>query len=302
MFNDDEDIGFVICASCGARIKANRERCLRCEAPLVAWKKPELLPTWLQRWGGGTLIFGVVGVIAIAVALVMYLDSGSRPTESPAHPSSGARPATLAASGAASAGTSGSIEAPAFLDTAGRGGSDIGRGEPAAARTSFEEALEKRPDDPELLNGLGLTLERLGQTNDAIARFERASHIDPQKWAYHFNLAHALATREDWDRVIGEYRRAAGMSPGDFASQYNLAVSMHRKGDDVGAIPEFQKGIEAAPAVPLFHLGLAVSLEKVGRVSEAGREYQKYVEMAPSAPDVARVRSHLQTLGVSPSS
>ena len=294
MFSEDEDIGFVICASCGARIKANRERCLRCEAPLVAWQKPELLPPWLQRWGGGTLIFGVVGVIAIALAVMLYLDS-SRPADSVARP--GGPPRRAAVSNAETA-----VEPLVFLDTAGRGGSDIGRGEPPAARESFEKALEKQPDDPELLNGLGLTLERLGQIDEAFARFSRAAQFSPQKWAYRFNLAHAASLRGDWEQASGEYRRAAGLFPGDFATQYNLAMALHRKGDEGGAIAEFQKGIEMAPAVPTFHLGLAVTLEKVGRSPEAAREYQKYLDMAPSAPDVARVRSRLQSLGGPPRS
>src|SRR5882672_10301668 len=90
MFDDEEEIGFVICASCGARIKANRERCLRCEAPLVAWRKPELLPSWLQRLGGGTLVFGLVAVIVLLVAVVMLVDSRSRTTDDAARPVSAA--------------------------------------------------------------------------------------------------------------------------------------------------------------------------------------------------------------------
>jgi Flp pilus assembly protein TadD len=288
---DEEEIGFVICASCGARIKANRERCLRCEAPLVAWKKPELLPPWLQRWGGGTLIFGLAGAIAIAFAVMMYLDVQSKPGDSVTRPGSAIQRAAASSSGDTR------VEPVAFLDTAGRGGSEIGRGDPPAARESFEKALEKQPDDPELLNGLGLTLERLGQIDDAIARFNRAAQLSPQKWAYRFNLAHAASLREDWEQSSSEYRRAAGLSPGDFATQYNLAIALHRKGDQTGAIAEFQKGIGMAPGVPTFHLGLAVTLEKAGRNGEAAGEYQKYLDMAPSAPDVARVRSHLQSLG-----
>jgi len=299
MFDEEEDIGFVICASCGARIKANRERCLRCEAPLVAWKQPELLPPWLQRWGGGTLIFGIVGVVAIAFAVLMYLDSQKR-TENTAR--AAANPSRSAATPSPSAGPASALEAPVFLDTAGRGGSDIGRGDPPSARASYEQALEKQPDDPELLNGMGLTLERLGEVEGAIARFDRATQVDGGKWAYHFNLAHAASVREQWDRAISEYRRAASLLPTDFATQYNLAMSMYRKGDVALAIPEFLKGIELAPSVPTFHLALAVSLEKSGRTPEAAREYQRYLDMAPSAPDVGQVRSHLDVLGGAPRS
>ncbi len=88
MFDDEEEIGFVICASCGTRIKANRERCLRCEAPLVAWQKPELLPPWLQRIGGGTLIFGIVAVMILLFGAAMFVES--RSTDDAARPLSSA--------------------------------------------------------------------------------------------------------------------------------------------------------------------------------------------------------------------
>ena len=66
--------------------------------------------------------------------------------------------------------------------------------------------------------------------------------------------------------------------------------------DRAGAIPELQKGIEMAPSVPTFHLELGVCLEKLRRLADAGREYQTYLDMAPAAPDVEKVRSHLQSL------
>src|SRR5262245_40170113 len=183
---DREEFGFVICASCGARIKSNRERCLRCEAPLVAWQKPEVLPSWLQRWGGGTLIFGVVTVIILLFVVLMQLDSRSRPSDV-AQRSDTVRPVQSAARSNASgpAGIS-AIEPVIFLDAPGRGTESFVTGDLAAARTRLEEALEKSPADAELLNNLGLTLERLTQFDGAMARFERATQLNPGKWSYHF--------------------------------------------------------------------------------------------------------------------
>jgi tetratricopeptide (TPR) repeat protein len=296
MFDDEEEIGFVICAACGARIKANRERCLRCEAPLVAWRKPELLPSWAQRLGGGTLVFGVVAVIVLIFAVVMVVDSRSRTTDDLARPVSGAT-ARLTPSGtsAASAPIS-TLESVASLDAPRRGGVDLARADFTALRTGFEEALAKKPGDAELLNNLGLTLERVGQVDAAIARFASAVQVDPQNWSYHFNLAHAASQGQDWDRAIAEYRIAAGLQPNDFATRYNLGMALHRKGDEAGAISELQKGIEASPSIPAFHLALGVSLEKVGRLDDAGRAYQTYLDMAPAAPDADRVRSHLRSM------
>jgi len=107
----------------------------------------------------------------------------------------------------------------------------------SALRVRYEEQLSKRPSDPELLNNLGLTLERLGRVDEAIARFENALRFDPLNFSYHFNLAHAASQRRDWDRSIAEYRLAASRMPGDYATRYNLAMAIYLKGDQVSSIP-----------------------------------------------------------------
>jgi Flp pilus assembly protein TadD len=298
MFGDEEDIGFVICASCGARIKANRERCLRCEAPLVAWRKPELLPSWLQRLGGGTLVFGLVAVVGLVVIVAMFIDSRSgtpadgmrsvsRPSVAPTQPGD----PDIAAQRAAALSR---IEPVDFLDVR-RGTADLS-GDLAGAREKFEDALKKSPDDPESLNNLGLALERLNQIDGALVRFERAAQLDPSNWAYHFNLAHAISLRRGLDRAVAEYRIAADLLPTNYATHYNLGMTLRRKGDELSAIPVFQKGIEIAPTVAPFRLALALSLEALGRTAEAQQEFQAYVDMVPGAPNAGSVRSHLQSL------
>jgi len=300
---DHEEVGFVICAACGARIKANRERCLRCEAPLVAWQKPELLPPWLQRLGGGTLIFGILALVVLVFAGAMFVESRSRPADDSTRAVRSAVPraAQSRAPSGAPAPLS-AIEPVASLDTPRRGGVDLLRGDFSVLRARYEEQLEKKPADPELLNNLGLTLERLGRIDEAITRFESALHADPRNFTYHFNVAHASSQRSDWDRSIAEYREAAVLLPSDYATRYNLAMALHLKGDEAGAILELQKGIEMAPSVAALHLLLAVVLEKLGRPGEAAREYQTYLATAPAAPDADRVRSHLQLLPASPRS
>jgi len=290
---DHEEVGFVICAACGARIKANRERCLRCEELLVAWQKPELLPSWLQRVGGGTLVFGILAVVILLFAVMMSIDSRSRQ----ANAASVSRPVRPSSQGANSA-----IEPVASLDTARRGTVDLARADASALRARYEEQLSKNPADPEVLNNLGLTLERLGQVDDAIARFESALRTDPLNFAYHFNLAHASSLRRDWDRSVGEYRLASSRLPSDYAARYNLGMALYLKGDAASAIPELQKGIETAPGVPAFHLALGACYEKLARMSEALHEYQTYLAMAPSAPDADRVRSHMQSMPGAPRS
>jgi Flp pilus assembly protein TadD len=287
-----------VCASCGARIRADREWCLRCEAPLVPARSrsSELqLPGWLRARGGGTLIFGAVGVLAVLLVGYTIWDRSAS-----SNGDAGARPATAPAGGGASTGAAApsvTLWSATSLDAKKKGGAEPSGAELAAARARDEATLKTNPDDPEALNNLGLTLERIGQIDEAIARFSRAAQLGPRNWAYHFNLAHALAQRQSWDRAIGEYRVAAGLYPTDAATQCNLATALQKKGDDAAAIPVFEKAVQLAPAEPSCHLALATSLEKEGRDVDARREYQMYLELAPSAPDADTVKSHLASLG-----
>ena len=87
------------------------------------------------------------------------------------------------------------------------------------------------------------------------------------------------------------------MFPTDYATQFNLAMALQKKGDDREAIPEFEKAIALAPGEPSFHLALGNSLAKAGRLTDAQRAFRQYLELEPEAPDAAKVKAHIDTLG-----
>jgi hypothetical protein len=69
-----DEIGFVICSQCGAHIRADRHRCLRCRERLVPYKPPTVpLPAWLEALGGDTLIFATVLSLVVVVIIMTLL-------------------------------------------------------------------------------------------------------------------------------------------------------------------------------------------------------------------------------------
>jgi Flp pilus assembly protein TadD len=292
---------FVTCAACGARIRADRERCLRCFEILVAAPEPRLIER-LTREQQRLLAGGA----AVAVLLVGLLAWRNRPT-----PLEATAPAQAGQQGAAwngnAAGPLPAAAAPrpasahvpppgAFLDTSRAGTASFLTGNLQQARDQFEKALEIKPDDPEALNSVGQILDRQGDIPGAIARFEMAISIAPDRWAYHFNLGHAVGRQGDWTRAADEYREAVRLFPGDYATQFNLALALQRAGDPESAIPEFEKAIRLAPAEASFHLALGNSLQSVGRLPEARKAFETYLQMEPSAPDAGKVKAHVETL------
>ena len=289
--------GFVVCAACGARIKANRTHCLRCHAPLPA-PSPEAgtLARAASRPQTAAIAGAAVGLFVVGLLwLIWPATEGQTPSTSAA-----ANATAAAAAGAPAAARS--AEAPpaaagTFRDSRRAANAAFASGDFQKARAEFERTLQKNADDPEALNGLGLTLERAGDMPGAIARFERATALAGDKWAYHFNLAHALGRVPNWERAIAEYRQAARLFPSDYATQFNLALALQKKGDDRDAIPEFEKAVALAPGEPSFHLALGNSLAKAGRLTDAQGAFRRYLELEPGAPDAAKVKAHIDTLG-----
>ena len=296
---EPEEIGFVICASCGARIKADRNWCLRCHEPLRAFKKAEIpLPSWVHALGGGTLIFGVVGAAAVGLVAYVSFDSSSTPNTTPERRTAPQAQVRTAASDAAppSMKPVEHIDPVMFIESSRRATMEIADKDLPDARVRFEQALQRDPKDTDTLNNLGLVLERLGFVDTAIARFSDAVSIDRRNWMYHFNLARALSLQKNWRSAASEYAAAVELFPANFAAQYNMAVALHQGGNEPEAITAFQKAIELAPGDPSAHLSLAVSLEASGRPDDASYEYRRYLQMLPGAADAGAVKARLQTL------
>jgi len=294
---DSEEIGFVICSKCGARIRADREWCLRCHEPLVAWKKAEIpLPPLVRAMGGGTLIFGVVGVAAAAVIIYLtFFDSSAAQPDRPLQRSAPKVAATTTASAPRTQPT-GRIEQVRFVDTPRRSSVEVADAELTAARARFEQALESNPKDADTLNNLGLVLERLGFVESAIPRFAAAVDTDRRNWIYHFNLAHASSLQQNWNRAASEYAAALELFPDNHPAQYNMAVALHMGSNEPAAIKAYEKAIQLAPGDPAAHLSLAISLEASGRPDDAVSEYRRYLQMVPTAPDAAAVTQRIQTI------
>ena len=196
--------GFVVCPACGSRIKAGRGHCLRCFETLPVEGAPEEPPSWfrsLKLSQGATLIAGVVLTLAALLFSALIWERATPAVDDVARPAPSTGKTTLAkapASAPSSDTSSGNLARPpilepGFVDAVRAEGTSLAPGDPAVAKTGYEQVLAKHPDDHETLNKLGQALVRLGKIDEAIPRFERAAALAPDKWIYHFNLAHAAS-------------------------------------------------------------------------------------------------------------
>jgi Flp pilus assembly protein TadD len=71
------------------------------------------------------------------------------------------------------------------------------QGDYDAALTSYRLALRDRPNDPRILQNMGIAFSRTGRLEEAIRSYRRALDLDPQLSGAHYGIAFLLLKRGD---------------------------------------------------------------------------------------------------------
>lgn len=290
----------IFCETCGAKVRAGRDRCPRCRA-VVALPDPARERAASRKLAKLTAILAGSFVILLA-GLWIWREGGTpRSSSKSAAPStaSAAKPVAAPASQAPHPLPAIGRDRP-FLDAASAGSAAYHEGDYASALTEYQAAIEKNPRDTDSLSNLGQVLVKMNRPADAIPYLTRAVSLAPDQWAYQFNLARALGLVGRIDESIQGYRRAQELFPDDYVTTFNLALSLHKKGDEASAIDQYQKAINLQPEDASFRKALAISYERLQKAAEAAAAYQEYLRLSPAAPDADKVRARIAELTGAP--
>lgn len=99
-------------------------------------------------------------------------------------------------------------------------------GHSAAARRAWEAALERWPEDPVALFGLGNVALTLGDTREAELLYRRLIEVDPSQLMARNNLAYALAGQGRYEEARRELGRALAVAPPESAAAAVLRDSL----------------------------------------------------------------------------
>lgn len=154
-------------------------------------------------------------------------------------------------------------------------------GETDAAVADYERALAIRPDYANANNNLGRVLAARGELPAAIAHYRLALRSEPDLLEVHNNLANALSDAGQIDAAIKEYRFVLDRDPGHVNARNGYATALAMKGDLAGAEREFNAVLGRDPGNldALSNLGNVYALEH--RYAEAAATYQRALQRNP---------------------
>ncbi len=140
------------------------------------------------------------------------------------------------------------------------------------------------PSPADMLNNMGVALERLERREEAVAMIRSASLIRPDSPAIQDNLGNSLLGTARAEEAEVCHRRALALGAKGGETWSNLGNSLHRQGRLDEADAAYRRAIQINPDGAKFHTNLALNLLLSGRMEEGWREYEWRWRDHPNLP------------------
>ena len=161
------------------------------------------------------------------------------------------------------------------------GAANARMGQTETALACYDRALAIKPDFAEVHNNRGNALNRLGQHDEAIASFRRALQIKPGYAEAHNNLGVALYDAGRVDEAVTSYRQALKIRPAYAEAHNNLGNALADLGQSDAALASFDKALQSNPNYSQAHNNKGDTLRSVGRAGEAIPCFEKAIQLRP---------------------
>ncbi len=162
----------------------------------------------------------------------------------------------------------------------------LAEGRHEEAHAAYQTALELRPDNPELLVGIGTLLSKQGHYEEALARYREALRLNPKHQIAMRNIAEVLMNQGRHAEGLAVAQKVIARYP-DNASAHQLAgyglFHLNRKAE---ALRYYDRALALDPNLKGAHNNLAIHLEAEGHDREALAAFQAALERQPDSPSL----------------
>jgi len=132
---------------------------------------------------------------------------------------------------------------------------------------------------------LGIALDELGRSEEAIPHYRRTLGLRPHSAFAHNNLGLALAHQGRLDEAIGEYREALRYQPEFPLAMNNLAAILGEKGRLAESLAILEKALRVDRDDPMTHYNLGMVLSLMGKTDESADQFRRALSLKPDDRD-----------------
>jgi Flp pilus assembly protein TadD len=145
----------------------------------------------------------------------------------------------------------------------------------------WQDAVEKRPNNPRAHGNLGSALAEAGRVPEAIEQFEQALRLQPDYAEAQSNLGLALVQQRRLREAIGHYEQALRIRPGYAKAQCNLGLALAQLGRLPEAVEHYEQALRLRPDFAEAHYNWGNALLRQSRLQEAVGHYGQALRIEP---------------------
>ena len=141
------------------------------------------------------------------------------------------------------------------------------------ALNCFNQSLQLKPDFVEVLDQVGLVLEKMNRISEAEVIFRRGLIHDPKNAELLIHLGLLFQRQGCFDDSMACYKKVYDLNPSSCDNANNLAFAYYNLGMTTEAIELFRESIRQFPENVTYHYNLSNALLRKGLFEEGFKEY-----------------------------
>ncbi|MGZ8242584.1 tetratricopeptide repeat protein [Methylomagnum sp.] len=162
-----------------------------------------------------------------------------------------------------------------------------------AAEAEYEAALQKAPNDYDILKALTSAYLETKQPAKAEARLKQAQALDPKQAGVYQLLGLVALSQGQEGEGVKALEKASELNPKWLSPQMELSAYFGRRGDWERAVAAARKVVEAAPDDWSARATLANLLEKARQPTQAEQVYRDFIARHKGQPEAVKARGQL---------
>src|SRR5215469_4603845 len=172
----------------------------------------------------------------------------------------------------------------------------LGRAGGLLSKQSIDELIAKYPDSARAHQALAENYFVLRQMPQAEKEYKEALQKRPDLPGVHLELGQVYVGAAQWSKAEEEFRAEAKLQPGNAEAAYRLGAALLQQGKAHEALAELKRSIELKPDMPetLYSLGKAASLD--GQPAAAEKAWLRVTELEKNTSLAAQTHFGLATL------
>ncbi|CAB1073874.1 FIG140336: TPR domain protein [Olavius algarvensis Delta 1 endosymbiont] len=153
------------------------------------------------------------------------------------------------------------------------------------AESLYWQILEKDPNHPEALHGLGLLAFQAKKYDIALDLIGRAATQNPATPQFHYNLGLIWVALKKPEKAVAALGRAIKIKSDYGDAHYNLGILFQAQDEPDQAIIHFRQAIQFQPQAVDAYYNLGNVLKNLGQFEEAIENYKNAIKLKPDFPE-----------------